>query len=48
MDQIKEMKISIKRINHNLFIVGKRSMNYLELITWFQELITEQELDITT
>lgn len=41
MDKIKEMHIIVKRITCNRFIVCGKVMNYLELLNWFRDIVTE-------
>lgn len=41
MEKIKEMHIVFKRINFNRFIVQGKVMNYLELVNWFRDIVTE-------
>jgi len=35
------MLIEIKRINYNKFIVGDEEFNFLQLVHWFKEIVTE-------
>lgn len=41
VEKIKEMHIVFKRINFNRFIVQGKVMNYLELVNWFRDIVTE-------
>lgn len=41
MAKSKEVQILIKRINHNRFIVKNREYDFLQLINWFKNIITE-------
>ncbi len=41
MDKTKELKISIKRINCNYYIVKGKEYDYLELVNWFRDIITK-------
>jgi len=37
----KEVRILIKRINHNRFVVKNQEYDFLQLINWFKSIITE-------
>ena len=41
MMKSKEVRILIKRINHNQFIVNNREYDFLQLVNWFKNIITE-------
>lgn len=41
MPKNKELHIIVKRINHNKFIVRNQMFDYLQLVNWFKEIISE-------
>lgn len=41
MTQAKEMQITVKRINHNRYVVNNKHYDYLQLVNWFQHIITK-------
>lgn len=40
MRKAKEIRITVKRINYNSFIVQNQVFDYLQLINWFRDIIT--------
>ena len=41
MPKVKELQIVIKRINNNRFLVKDQEYDYLQLLMWFKEIITD-------
>jgi hypothetical protein len=41
MVKSKQFNIIVKRINNNRFIVQNQDFDYLQLLNWFKEVITE-------
>lgn len=41
MSKVKEFQIVIKRINNNKFFVKGQEYDYLQLLMWFKEIITD-------
>ncbi|MCX7843362.1 MAG: hypothetical protein N2489_09900 [Clostridia bacterium] len=41
MIKTKEITIKIKRINANKYIVDGKQMDYLELVQWFKDKVTD-------
>ncbi len=41
MEKSKEVRIVIKRINHNRFVVKNQEYDFLQLVNWFKGIITE-------
>lgn len=41
MPKFKEFRVVIKRINNNRFFVKDQEYDYLQLLNWFKEIITD-------
>lgn len=41
MPKVKELHILIKRINNNKYVVQDEILDYMQLINWFKDLVTE-------
>lgn len=41
MSQAKELHIVIKRINNNKYILCGKILDYIQLINWFKDFITD-------
>lgn len=43
MAKIKEVRIVVKRINNNQFIVKNQEFDFLQLANWFIQIVTDKE-----
>jgi hypothetical protein len=41
VEKVKETHIIVKRINCNRFIVHNQIFDYLQLVNWFRDIVTE-------
>jgi hypothetical protein len=41
VEKIKLFCLSVRRINYNLFIVDNQKFDFLQLINWFKDVMTE-------